>query len=140
MTEVERLARKYFELFRRDRLGMLEDVLHPDVVLVLHAVQPGTEIRGRDELIAFLEREFARRLWDITVHRCSPIDATRIAVEGRIRWMDDERVMRDDPRVWALEFRDGLLVRSVPCRSFVEAETILSAPARPDAGDASPDS
>ena len=50
-------------------------------------------------------------------------------VEGRIRWIDDERVIRDDPVIWAMEFRDDLLLRLVPARTLVEAETILGASA-----------
>jgi hypothetical protein len=45
--------------------------------------------------------------------------------------MDDERVLRDDPRGWALEFRDGLLIRSVPVHTVSEAELILSSPDLP---------
>ena len=36
----------------------------------------------------------------------TPLDDDRVIVEGRLRWIDDERVIRDDPVVWALEFRD----------------------------------
>ncbi len=45
-----------------------------------------------------------------------------------MRWIDDDRVIRDDPIVWALEFRDDLLLRLVPARSAIEAETILAVP------------
>ena len=55
-----------------------------------------------------------------------PFDDERIVVEGRMRWMDDERVLRDDPVVWALEFRDGLLWRSTPAVTVLEAETLLA--------------
>ena len=61
-----------------------------------------------------------------------PIDEERIVVEGRMRWMDDERVLRDDPMIWALEFRDGLLYRSTPAHSVLEAEALLTAPPRED--------
>ena len=54
-----------------------------------------------------------------------PIDDERVVVEGRMRWIDDDRVIRDDPVIWAMEFRDGLLARFVPARTRVEAETIL---------------
>jgi hypothetical protein len=90
-------------------------------------VQPGTLLRGREEIVDFLEHELARRLWETVVHVCTPIDETRIVVEGRVRWTDDERVMRDEARVWGLEFRDGLLLRSIPARSPVEAEALLAA-------------
>ena len=57
---------------------------------------------------------------------CAPIDDSSIVAEGRIRWMDDEHVMRDEARAWGLEFRDGLLLRSVPARNAVEAEALLA--------------
>jgi hypothetical protein len=34
--------------------------------------------------------------------------------------------------IWALEFRDGLLYRSTPAHSVVEAEALLAAPTRED--------
>ena len=64
------------------------------------------------------------RVWQGVVYR--PLDERCIVVEGRLRWSDDEQVMRDDPVTWALEFEDDLLVRFVPARSQLEAETILS--------------
>jgi hypothetical protein len=39
----------------------------------------------------------------------SALDEERIVVAGRMRWIEDERVIRDD---WAIEFRAGLLPRS----------------------------
>jgi nuclear transport factor 2 (NTF2) superfamily protein len=90
-------------------------------------VAPGAVVRGRDEIVAFLEQEFARRLWETVVHSCTALDESRVVVEGRIRWTDDEHVLRDDARFWGLEFRDGLLLRSLPARSAVEADALLSA-------------
>jgi hypothetical protein len=84
-------------------------------------------LHGRDEIVSFLEQEFARRMWETVVHACTPLDASRVVVEGRVRWTDDEHVMRDEARFWGLEFRDGLLLRSLPARSAVEAEAMLSA-------------
>ncbi len=46
-------------------------------------------------------------------------------VEGRLRWIDEDRVIRDDPVVWALQFRDGLLLRFVAVRSALDAEAVL---------------
>ena len=56
-----------------------------------------------------------------------PIDDYRVVVEGRLRWMDEDRILRDDPLVWAFEFRDGLLYRSTPAQSVLEAEALLAA-------------
>jgi hypothetical protein len=132
---LERLARRYFELFHAETLPELRDVLHPDALIELQAVQPGVHLHGRDEIVAVLEQEFSQRLWETVVHVCTPIDESRIVAEGRIRWMDDERVMRDEARVWGLEFRDGLLLRSVPARNAVEAEALLSAAPQSGFGD-----
>jgi len=57
----------------------------------------------------------------------APLDENRVIVEGRVRWFDDENVLRDDSRVWALEFSDGLLLLSVPAKNTIEAGSILSA-------------
>lgn len=80
----------------------------------------------------FFEQEIARRLYEPVPDVFRPLDAQKVVVEGRIRWIDDERVLRDDPRIWAIEFRDGLLFRSTPANTVVEAEAILSAPAPPE--------
>ena len=54
------------------------------------------------------------------------LDGERVVVEGRMRWIDEDRVIRDDPVLWAMEFEDGLLRRFLPARTAVEAETLLS--------------
>jgi hypothetical protein len=44
-----------------------------------------------------------------------------------MRWMNEDRILRDDPVILALEFRDGLLFRSTPAQSVLEAQAMLSA-------------
>ena len=127
VVESERLARRYFALFAQHAFEKLREVVHPDVVLELKAVQPGHVVRGRDEFIRFLEQEFDRHLWEAVTHVFTPLDENRVIVEGRIRWSDDEHVLRDDSRFWALEFCDGLLIFSAPAGSMIEAESILAA-------------
>jgi ketosteroid isomerase-like protein len=124
--DIESLARRYFALFNARDLDELRALLHPDVVLELRAVQPGAVLRGREEVVRFFENEFPHRLWETVVQACKPLTETGVVVAGRIRWMDEERVLRDDPRLWALEFRDGLLLRSVPVHSVSEAQSILA--------------
>jgi len=34
--------------------------------------------------------------------------------------------------IWAVEFRDGLLLRFVPARTTLEAEAVLARPAEPE--------
>ncbi len=135
-VESERLARRYFALFGQHAFEKLREVVHPDVVLELKAVQPGHVVRGRDEFIRFLEQEFDRHLWEAVAHVFTPLDENRVIVEGRVRWFDDENVLRDDSRFWALEFSAGLLLHSAPASSMVDAEMILSAAQRRPAGGA----
>jgi hypothetical protein len=108
------------------------DLVHPEVEMILKAVRPGDTLRGRDEIVAFAD-EIAGRFYEAHPEVFRPLDETRIVIEGRIRWMDDDRVLRDDPMIWAFEFRDGLLFRSAPAHSLLEAEAILSAAASTDA-------
>jgi ketosteroid isomerase-like protein len=125
MKDSERLARRYFSLFRRgDTAGVL-DLVHPDVEVVLKSVRPGEVLRGREQVAEFVD-DISGRFYESHADVFRPLDDERIVVEGRMRWMDEQRVLRDDPMVWALEFRDGLLYRSAPAQSIVEAEALLS--------------
>ncbi len=45
MIESERLARRYFSLFGQDTFEKLREIVHPDVVLDLKAVQPGCVVK-----------------------------------------------------------------------------------------------
>lgn len=101
---------------------MLE-LLHPDVVV---AVRPGHVVRGREAAQRLLAEDLGGRLYEPAAEVFRPLDERRVAVEGRIRWTDDERVLRDDPIVWALEFRDGLVYRSLGAHSVAEAEALLA--------------
>jgi len=105
----------------------LAELVHDDVVAV-SKIQPGLVLEGRDEVVRFMQKTLPDSLYEATTSAYLPLDDERVVVEGRIRWIDEERVIRDDPVTWAMEFRDGLLVRFVPARTQVEAETILSAP------------
>jgi hypothetical protein len=107
-------------------LGKLHDLLHPDVEIVLKSSPTREILRGRDEVMAFVEGEVAGRFHESHPDLFSPFDDERIVVEGRMRWMDDEHVLRDDPVIWALEFRDGQLWRSRPADTVLEAESLLA--------------
>ena len=100
------------------------DVVHPDVELVLRS-QQGEVLRGREAVEEFV-RAIADRFYHAVAEVYRPLDEHRIVVEGRMRWTDEDHVMRDTPVAWALEFRDGLLFRSFPAQSSLEAESILS--------------
>jgi hypothetical protein len=106
----------------------LPDLVHDDVVVV-SKMQPGLVLEGRSEVSQHVQETLANNLYEATTTAYLPLDDARIVVEGRIRWIDEERVIRDDPVTWAMEFREGLLLRFIPARTRVEAETILGAPA-----------
>jgi ketosteroid isomerase-like protein len=125
MKESERLARRYFSLFQRGETARVLELVHPDVQIVLKSVRPGEVLRGREAVAEFVD-DISGRFYESQPDVFRPIDDERIVVEGRLRWMDEERVLRDDPMIWALEFRDGMLYRSAPAQSVVEAEALLS--------------
>jgi hypothetical protein len=127
-VESERLARHWFGLVRAGSLEQLAELVHEDVVVV-SKVQPGLTLRGRDAVAEFVTQTLTDRLHEVVTDVYRPLDEDRVVVEGRLRWIDEEHVIRDDPVTWALEFRDGLLLRFLPARTPVEAETLLrSAP------------
>ena len=124
--ESERCARRFFAVHSRVGPEGMLDFVHPDIEMVLGTRRPGDVLRGRDEFAQFID-EIEGSLYELVPEVYRALDETRIVVEGRIRWTDDERVMRDDPVIWALEFRDGLIWRSAPASSVTEAETMLIA-------------
>lgn len=123
----ERLARRWFEMVEQGALDQLMELVHPDVVLV-SKVRAGLVVEGREDFARFVEETLTRSLYHAAADVYRPLDERCVVVEGRLRWTDDELVMRDDPVTWALEFEEGLLVRFVPARTPLEAEAILAAP------------
>ena len=89
-------------------------------------VQSGTTVQGSANASRFIRETVASNLYEASAEVYIPLDENRVIVEGRMRWIDDERVIRDDPIVWALEFEDQLLRRFLPARTAVEAETLLT--------------
>jgi hypothetical protein len=127
MRASERVARRWWALVGERAFDQLVELLHDEVVVV-SKIQPGAVLEGRDEVVRWIEGTLADSLYEAPTTGYLPLDDERIVVEGRLRWIDEERVIRDDPVTWAMEFRDGLLVRLAPARTQVEAETILGAP------------
>ena len=85
-------------------------------------------LHGIEEVERFFREVVAERtVFEATVTEVRALDERRIVVEGRMRWMDEDHVLRDDPAVWALQLDEGLLRRSTPVRSVAEAEALLSA-------------
>jgi ketosteroid isomerase-like protein len=125
ITSAERLARRWFETVTRGAYDELAELVHEDVELV-SKIRAGTVVRGRGEVMRHIQEAVAPSLYDTTVQEYSPLDEERVIVEGRLRWIDEDRVIRDDPAVWALEFRDELLLRFVATRSTLDAEAILA--------------
>ena len=128
----ERLARRWFALIHDGSFERLREMLHEDVVIVSR-VRPGEIVEGREAVASFIEGTVSRSLYEAVTDGYTPLDDERVIVEGRMRWMDDERVIRDDPVIWAMEFRDGLVLRFLPARTALEAETLLA----PASGDSS---
>jgi ketosteroid isomerase-like protein len=125
VPEPERLARLYFETARAGDVLALRELLHPDVEITLKT-RGGELLRGRDEVARFVsETADAHTVFETADEQYHVVDEDRVIVEGRMRWMDEERVLHDDPVTWALEFREGLLLRSTPARSFDEAQEAL---------------
>jgi hypothetical protein len=86
-------------------------------------------VEGKDDFLRFLHSTVTESLYEATTSEYHPLDDDRVVVEGRLRWIDEDRVIRDDPVTWAMEFRHGLLTRFLPARTRVEAETMLGTPA-----------
>ena len=97
-----------------------------DVELV-SKIRTGTVVHGREDVARFIADSVAPNLYEAAVEVYTPLDDDRVIVEGRLRWIDEDRVIRDDPVVWALEFCDGLLIRFAAARTTLEAEAILGA-------------
>lgn len=125
--ESERLARLCFEAGRdADFPRRFKQLLHPQVSVSLKA-EPGEPLHGAEAVGELLERRARSSVYEAVAERFHPLDDERVVVEGRLRWADEERTLRDDPAVWAVEFRDGLLFRSIAVHSIVEAEALLRA-------------
>lgn len=123
----ERLARLYFELLGEGADPRMLDMLHSDVEIVLRKLGGPRTLRGKEEVADFLtDVPNAFPMLQTVADEFRAVDDERVVVQGRMRWMDHDRVLRDDPTVWALEFRDGLLYRSTPARSVAEAQAILA--------------
>ena len=122
----ERLARRWFAALGRSAFEQLPELVDEDVLYV-PKVRAGQVVRGRESFARFAA-ELSGSFYEAAADLYRPLDSGRIVVEGRVRWMDEDRVIRDDPVVWAMEFRDELLVRFVAVRTLVEAETVLAAP------------
>jgi ketosteroid isomerase-like protein len=112
-------------VIQRGALDELAALMHEDVELV-SKVRPGVTVNGREAVVRFVQEEVAPSLFEASTEVLTPLDDARVIVEGRLRWIDDERVIRDDPVIWAMEFRDDLVLRFVAARTMLEAEAILA--------------
>jgi SnoaL-like domain len=122
----ERLARRWFARVQQGAFEQLGALVHEDIQM--HSkVRPGLVIEGREAVTRFIQEIVAASLYEVVPDVYTPLDDERVIVEGRMRWIDEERVIRDDPVVWAMEFRDELVLRFVPARTAIDAETILLA-------------
>ena len=122
--ESERLARRWFAAVDEGAFDELGSLVHDDVVLI-SKLRPGVVVEGREAFVQFTRETVSASLYEAVTTTYHALDAQCVIVEGRMRWIDDDRVIRDDPVTWAMEFRDGRLVRFVPARTMIEAETML---------------
>ena len=84
-------------------------------------------LQGADAVARFLDRRADAPIYEAIDELYHPFDDERVVVEGRLRWMEErDRTLRDDAAIWAMEFRGGLLYRSVAVRSVAEAEAVLA--------------
>ncbi len=103
------------------------DIMHPEIEVVLRKLGGPRTLRGKAEVAAFLdELPETFPVYQTVAEEFEPVDEDRVVVLGRMRWMDEERVLRDDSMIWALEFREELLFRSTPARSVNEAHAVLA--------------
>jgi hypothetical protein len=125
--ESERLARLCFEAGRDpDFPRRFKELLHPDLEVALKA-RPATELHGAEAVQQVLDERAGWAVYEAVDERYLPLDEERVVVVGRLRWTDEDRTLRDDPAVWAVEFRDRLLYRSIAARSVADAEALLLA-------------
>jgi len=124
-TESERLARRCFAAIARGETEKVFELVHPDVEIELHSLGPGDALRGQDAVAGFVE-DRRGHFFEASADVFRPVDEERIVIEGRLRWIDEDRILRDDPVIWAFEFRDGLLFRSTTAQSVLEAEALLA--------------
>ena len=125
IPESERLARRFFSVIDERAFDQLGELVDPSVVLV-SKMRPGLVVEGREAFIRFVRDTLADSLYEAVVSSVHALDEERVVVEGRVRFIDENRVIHDDPVTWAMEFRAGLLIHFVPARTLIEAETILS--------------
>lgn len=127
MLESERLARQWFDAGRDpDFPRRLKELLHPEIEAALKT-EGGEWLHGAEAVTEFLDHRAGSPVHEATDDLYHPLDDERVVVEGRLRWMDaQDRTLRDDAAIWALEFRDGLLYRSITVRSVAEAEAVLA--------------
>lgn len=127
LVQSESLARQCFEAGRDpDFPRRFKELLHPDVAVSVRTAD-GEWVEGAEAVGELLDRNADAPVFQAADDRYLPIDEERVVVEGRLRWMDEGRTLRDEPAIWALEFRDGLLYRSITVRSVAEAEAVLAA-------------
>ena len=120
----ELLARRWFAAVTRGAFDELPEFVHEDVELV-SKIRAGAVVQGREDVRSFITDAVVPNLYEAAAEVYTALDDERVIVEGRIRWIDEDRVIRDDPVVWALEFRDGLLLRFVAARTTLDAEAVL---------------
>jgi ketosteroid isomerase-like protein len=126
MRDCSDLAGHLFDLASAGHIDQLLPCLHPDVEVVIDG-----ETLSYQDMEALAAEAMKTGITRATAHTTHAVDATRIAIEGRMRAPNRRgRGFSDRPVAWALVFRDGLLFRSwrepnlASAIARLEAETI----------------
>jgi hypothetical protein len=94
--------------------------LHPGAVIVPRAAG-GVELRGRDAIREWLAESRRWIHYRIQPINLLPLSDDAVVVTGRVQWMKQDAVFRETYCVWSVEFRDGLVYRSIAFPSIGEA-------------------
>jgi hypothetical protein len=102
------------------------ELVHPEIEASFKLV-PGETIRGVAEFERFLGHVAEHSVFEVGISSVEALDERCVVAQGRLRSMAEDRVLRDDPAVWALELEGGLVRRLIAVRSISEAEALLAA-------------
>jgi hypothetical protein len=108
MRDCSDLAAHLFDLAAAGRHDEIPGYMHPEVQIVIE----GRTLSYRDVEAAAHDAMEHPNLTQAVGQRFKPVDANRIAVEGRIRTPVGGAGFSDTPAAWAFVFRGGLLFRS----------------------------
>ena len=93
----ERLARRWFAFIRDGPFERLSRDAPRGRQSSSRGFEPGEVVEGREAVASFIERIVSHSLYEAVTDDYTSLDDERVIIEGRMRWIDEERVIRDDP-------------------------------------------